>query len=145
MKKHTASAIAALFLLASLAWPVLAIDIGAMPNPSFYDSTNGVAKVETQMGSGPTCAAVTADTQCKSSAGFVHLITVSQSSSAAPTAGVVTLYDNSAESGNAIWSAYFSTAVLVPISIPIDKVAANGIYLGVDGTLAGLKFTVSFR
>lgn len=108
------------------------------------DATNNVMRVEQQF-SGANCKAVTADTQCKSSAGMVHTVTISQTSSAAPTAGVMTLYDNTAESGTVIWSGYFSTSVQLPVTITLDYPSTTGLYLGYDATLAGIKTSVTYR
>ncbi len=141
MKKHTASAIAALFLLASLAWPVLAIDIGAMPNPSFYDSTNGVAKVEGQF----SYKIVTADTQVKASAGFVHAISCATTAGAAATAGALTLRDATTETTPIVHTIGIPASAFTPFGFVIDEVFATGIYAGFDGTLAGVSCTVSYR
>lgn len=86
----------------------------------------------------------TADTQVKDSAGFLHTITFSQTASAAPTAGVLTIYDNTAESGTVIQTIYFSTAVLLPVTIVLDVECATGIYCGFDATLAGIEAVFSY-
>lgn len=114
---------------------------------SYEDTLSSVARVEGQFSSGAAgiCAAATADAQCKATSGLVHTVTLSQSAAAAPTAGVLTIYDNTSESGTVIWSGYFSTAVLVPFTIHLNRVATTGIYLGYDATLAGIKTSVSFR
>jgi membrane protein implicated in regulation of membrane protease activity len=111
---------------------------------SYEDTINSVGRVETQMGNA-TCSAVTADLQCKSGQTFLNTVTFSQTSSAAPVAGVLTIYDSLTETGTVIWSGYFSTAVLVPFTITLNRVATTGIYVGYDGTLSGIKTSVSSR
>lgn len=108
------------------------------------DQTNSVCRVETQT-SGTPCAAAIADTQCKATAGFVNTVTFSQTSLTPPVAGVITIYDSATEAGTVIWSGYFSTAVLTPFTILLNRVAATGIFVGYDATVTGIKMSVSYR
>jgi hypothetical protein len=106
------------------------------------DLTSDVMKVEQQM----TYARVTADTAVKSGAGLLHSITVTQPASATPTAGVLTVYDNTAESGTVIFQHYFpASAVAAPVTIPLNAKFSTGCYAAYDGTLAGLAFTIAYR
>lgn len=85
---------------------------------------------------------VTADGSIKSGEGFVHTVTFS--ATGAVTAGVITLYDNTAESGTVIWSGVIQVG-LNPTSILLDCVFATGLYVGFDGTIANVAVTVGYR
>ena len=103
------------------------------------DLTNDVQKVE-QRFSSTRC---TADTLVKSGAGFLHTISIAPTT-AAPTAGLVTIYDNTAESGTIIYSEWvFATAV--GHTITINAAFGMGLYVGYDGTLANVSVTPSWR
>jgi hypothetical protein len=88
-------------------------------------------------------ARVTADTQVKSSAGFIHSITIAPTT-ATPTAGLLTVYDNTAESGTVVYTEWIF-ATDVGHTILLDVSCATGIYIGFDGTLANVSATVSYR
>lgn len=106
------------------------------------DVPNDVLKVE-QRYSNTHC---TADTLVKTGAGHLHAIVVSQPAAAAPTAGVLTVYDNTSEAGTVLFQHYFpASAVPTPVAIPINGTFSVGCYLGFDGTLAGLTFNVIYR
>ncbi len=110
--------------------------------PKYEDNVNGVAKVEQRF----TNTRCTGDTLVKSGSGHLHAIIVSQPASATPTAGVLTLYDNTAESGTVIFQHYFpASAVPTPVTIPVNGGFTNGCYVGFDGTLAGLAFNIEWR
>lgn len=85
----------------------------------------------------------TADTQIKGSAGFVHTISVAPTT-ATPTAGLVTVYDSTTETGTAIYSEWIF-ATDVGHTITLDVPTTNGIYVGYDATLANASVTVSYR
>lgn len=85
----------------------------------------------------------TADGQVKASAGFVHTVTVSPLT-ATPTTGLLTIYDNTAESGTAIYTEWIF-ATDVGHTITLDVQCATGIYVGYDATLANVAVTVSYR
>jgi hypothetical protein len=93
---------------------------------------------------GLSYARCAADTQVKATAGFLHSITLSQTAAAAPTAGVLTIYDSAAESGTVILNIYLSNAVLLPVTITLDVECGTGIYIGYDATLAGIEAVVSY-
>ena len=86
-------------------------------------------------------AHVTADTQVKGQAGFLHGITVN----AVSTGGVLTLYDNTAESGTVIAAINLATRAAgaqVPHFILFDIDFDTALYAGFDGTLdADLTFS----
>lgn len=85
----------------------------------------------------------TADGQVKASAGFIHSISVA-GLTATPTAGLMTVYDSTAESGTVIYSEWVF-ATVVGHTIALDVSAATGIYVGFDATLANAQVTVAYR
>ena len=103
------------------------------------DQTNDVMKTEQQF----TTTRVTADGQIKASAGFVHAVTISPTT-ATPTAGLVTIYNNTAESGTILFSEWFF-ATDEAHTIELNTVASTGIYVGYDATATNLSVSVSFR
>lgn len=106
--------------------------------PVAEDNTIGVIRVEQRFSYGR----VTADGQIKGSAGFIHSVTFSATGTV--TAGVITIYDNTAESGTVIWSGTIQTG-LNPVTIMLNATANTGIYVGYDGTIANVATTVAFR
>ena len=85
----------------------------------------------------------TADGQVKSSAGFIHTISISPLT-ATPTAGLLTIYDNTAESGTVIYTEWvFATAP--GHTIKLDVQCSTGIYVSFDATLANVAVTVAYR
>lgn len=105
------------------------------------DETNDVIKVEHQY----SFEAVTADNEIGSGAGFIHTITCATSAGSAATAGAITLYDNTAESGTTIAVIGIPATAFVPFTLTLDMAVSNGIYVGYDGTVAGVGCTVSYR
>lgn len=103
------------------------------------DLTNGVLKVEERF----SYVNISADTAVKSGAGFLHTLTFAQID-AAPTAGSIIVYDNTAESGTVIFSSTWTTAVFYPTTITIDASFATGLYVGFT-TTADIGVTVSYR
>jgi len=73
----------------------------------------------------------TADTQVKASTGRVHTVTINS----VTTGGVLTIYDNTAESGTVI-AAITLVAADKPATLTYDVLAKTGIYVGFDGALA---------
>lgn len=103
------------------------------------DLTNNVQKVEQRF----TPFSVTADTLVKTGAGFVHTITISPIT-ATPTAGLVTIYDNTAESGTVLYSEWvFATDV--GHTITLNANLSVGLYVGYDATLANVRVSGSIR
>lgn len=102
------------------------------------DTTNNRMMVEHQY----QYSRKTADGQVKGSAGFIHTVTFS--ATGVVTAGTITIYDNTAESGTIIWGGIIQTG-LNPTTIIIDAVCGTGIYVGYDGTVANVATTVSYR
>lgn len=103
------------------------------------DLTNDVQKVEQRY----TYSLVAADTAVKSGAGFLHTLTFS-CNDAAPTAGSVIIYDNTAESGTQIFNHTFTTTPFAPFTVTIDATFATGLYVGFT-TTADVNVTVSYR
>ena len=85
----------------------------------------------------------TADGQVMAAAGFVHTITISPLT-ATPTAGLLTVYDNTAESGTAIYTEWVF-ATTAGHTVQLDVACATGCYVGFDATLANVAVTVSYR
>jgi hypothetical protein len=104
------------------------------------DQTNNVLKVEQRFS---YQAPVVADTQVKASPGFLHCIWITQND-AAPTAGTIIIYDNTAESGTQVFNWTLTTAVFNPIVLCPDIVMATGIYIGFT-TTADVNVSVSYR
>lgn len=103
------------------------------------DITNDRLKVEHRY----TPLLVAADTQVKSGAGFLHTLTFS-CNDAAPTAGSIIVYDNTAESGTQLFNHTFTTTPFMPFSVIIDGSFATGLYVGFT-TTNDVNVTVSYR
>lgn len=86
---------------------------------------------------------VTADTLVKDGAGVLHTVTLS-CNDAAPTAGSVIIYDNTAESGTQIFNHTFTTTPFVPLTLTFDAAFAAGLYVGFT-TTADVNVTVTYR
>ena len=85
----------------------------------------------------------TADGAVKSSAGFIHTITIAPLT-ATPTAGKITVYNNTAESGTVVYGEWvFATDV--GHTVVLDAYCDTGIYVGFDGTAANIGVTVTYR
>jgi hypothetical protein len=76
----------------------------------------------------------TADAQIKSSAGYVdHMICAGTDNAA--VAGTIILYDNTAESGTAIYTLRIAALDYhIPMVLPIQVATSTGIYLGYTTT-----------
>ena len=85
----------------------------------------------------------TADTAVKTGAGVLHTLTFSQGD-AAPTAGTIIVYDNTAESGTVIYSETFTTTAFRGYSVTLDCAVTTGIYVGFT-TTADVNCTVTYR
>lgn len=88
-------------------------------------------------------AVVVVDTQVKATPGFLQCIMMSQSD-AAPQAGTITIYDNTAESGTVVFAHTFTTATFMPVQICPQRVMATGIYIGYSAT-TDVNTSVSYR
>lgn len=106
----------------------------------FVDAVNNKAVVEhSYTYSGPK----TSDTLVKSGVGFLHAIQIS-CNDAAPTAGNLDIYDNTAGSGTKIFSCSFTTTWFAPVNIPINVEFSTGLYLDFT-TTADVNVSVSYR
>jgi len=103
------------------------------------DVTNDVTKIEQRF----AYSLVTSDTAVKSAPGFLHTLTFS-CNDAAPTAGTIDVYDNTAASGTKIFSWTCTTTAFAPCSVIIDAVFATGLYVDFT-TTADVNVTVSYR
>ena len=86
---------------------------------------------------------VTTDTLIKTGPGVLHTLTFS-CNDAAPTAGSVIVYDNTAESGTQIFNHTFTTTPFVPFSVTLDASFATGLYIGFT-TTNDVNVTVTSR
>jgi hypothetical protein len=86
---------------------------------------------------------VSADTLIKTGAGKLHTLTFS-CDDAAPTAGSVIVYDNTAESGTQIYDETFTTTAFRGFTVTLDCAITNGIYIGFT-TTADVNCTVTYR
>jgi hypothetical protein len=75
--------------------------------------------------------------------GILHTISIAPTT-ATPTAGLLTVYDNTSESGTAIYSEWVF-ATTNGHTITLDCNVSTGIYVGYDGTLANVSCTVAHR
>lgn len=85
---------------------------------------------------------VTADTLVKSTGGVLHSVTFT-CNDAAPTAGSVIFYDNTAESGDQIINHTFTTTPFAPTTIVLDVPFYIGLYVGFT-TTNDVNVTVSY-
>ena len=104
------------------------------------DLTNNKQVVEHQY---TPSGVLTSDTQVKGSAGFIHTVTFS-CNDAAPTAGSIIIYNNTAESGTQIFNHTFTTTPFAPFTVTLDMVCSAGIYVGFT-TTADVNVSVSYR
>lgn len=104
------------------------------------DLTNNVLKTEERFS---YSAVAVVDTQVKASAGFLHAVTIS-CNDAAPTAGSLIIYDNTAESGTVVFNHTFTTTPFVPFTIILDCIMTTGIYVGMT-TTGDVNFSCSYR
>ncbi len=73
--------------------------------------------------------------------GVCHTVSISPLT-ATPTAGLLSIYDSTAESGTVIYSEWVF-ATTVGHTIILDCIVRNGIFVGFDGTLANIAVTVT--
>lgn len=107
--------------------------------PGSEDNVANVNKVEQRF----SYQLVAADTLIKTGAGFLHTLTFT-CNDAAPTAGSIIVYDNTAESGTQILNHTFTTTPFVPTTVVLDVSFATGLYVGFT-TTNDVNVTVSYR
>ena len=103
------------------------------------DVVNDVMKVEQRFAP----INVAADTLVKAGPGVLHTLTFAPTD-AAPTAGSIVVYDNTAESGAKIFEWNVTTAVFMPFTVTLDVAFSVGLYVGFT-TTADVAVTVSYR
>lgn len=86
---------------------------------------------------------MTSSTQVKASAGFLHCIVISPND-AAPTAGQLTIYDNTAASGTKVFSHNFTTSSFSSYAVCPDIIMSVGIYVDFT-TTADVNVLVSYQ
>ena len=89
------------------------------------DVINDVLKVEQRFSAS---GVLTSGTAVKSGAGFLHTVTFSQND-AAPTAGTIDIYNNTAGSGTKLFSWTLDTTVFQPFSVVLDIPFSTGLYV----------------
>lgn len=94
-------------------------------------------------GSGYSVTMVTGDTLVKTGPGVLHTVSFT-CNDAAPTAGSVIIYNNTAESGTQLLSHTFTTTPFAPCSVIIDGTFTTGLYVGFT-TTNDVNVTVSYR
>lgn len=85
---------------------------------------------------------LTADAQVKASPGLLHSLTFS-CNDAAPTAGSIIVYDNTAESGTQVFNHTFTTTPFAPFTVVLDVEMTTGIYVGFT-TVNDVNVTVAY-
>ncbi len=108
--------------------------------PAYEDNTNNKAVVEHRYTSSGVLAG---DTLVKTGTGLLHTVVIS-CNDAAPTAGSLIIYDNTAESGTQIFNHTFTTTPFAPFSLLFDVTVATGIYAGFT-TTADVNVTITYR
>mgnify|MGYP003477171141 CR=1 FL=1 len=103
------------------------------------DVVNDIQKVEQRFAP----INVAADTLVKSGPGLLHTLTFAQTD-AAPTAGSIIVYDNTAESGTKLFEWNLTTTVFMPFTVTLDVAFSIGLYVGFT-TTADVAVTVSYR
>ena len=90
-----------------------------------------------------TYSRVVADGAVKASAGHIQTITFAPTGT--PTAGVITIFDNTTETGTVIFSTQIPGSVFTPFTVQLNVAATTGIFVGYDGTVTNVQVTTSFR
>lgn len=75
----------------------------------------------------------TSDALIATGAGFLHNVTIS-CADAAPTAGSLIIYDNTAESGTILYSETFTTTAFRGYTVNLDIPFSTGLYMGFTTT-----------
>lgn len=86
---------------------------------------------------------VTSDTAILSRPGVLQCIIISQND-AAPTAGSIIIYDNTAESGTQLFNWTLTTTVFTPIQICPAVTVSTGIYVGFT-TTADVNVLITYK
>lgn len=115
----------------------------AVQNVGMYEKLDAVNDAITAYPLGHSVRMVAADTLIKTGAGVLHTITFT-CNDAAPTAGSVIFYDNTAESGTVLLNHTFTTTPFVPTTVTLDAAFATGLYVGFT-TTNDVNVTVSWR
>ena len=84
----------------------------------------------------------TADGQVAAKTASLHDVSIPPTP-ATPTAGLLSIYDSTAESGTVVYSEWIFAST-PGHTINLDVFCDNGIYVGYDATLANVSITVSY-
>jgi hypothetical protein len=112
-------------------------------NVAFREKLDAVNDAITAYPLGHSVNMVAADTLIKTGSGVLHTVTLS-CNDAAPTAGSIIIYDNTAESGTVLFNHTFTTTPFVPTTLVLDVAFATGLYVGFT-TTADVNATISWR
>jgi hypothetical protein len=104
------------------------------------DLTNNRLMVEHQY---TPSGLLTSDTQVKASAGFVHTVTFAPTD-ATPTAGTITIYNNTSATGTKIFEWSVAATAFIPFTVILDQVCSTGIFVDFT-TTADVNVSVSYR
>lgn len=85
----------------------------------------------------------TADTAVITGQGKLHTVSIAPAT-ASVTAGLMTVYDNTAESGTTLYKEWIVTGV-VGHTIILDCDFHAGLYVGFDATLANAAITLTWQ
>lgn len=107
--------------------------------PVYEDNVAGKAVVEHRY----SYLQLQAEGQVKAGAGFLHTLTIAPLT-ATPTAGLLTVYDNPAETGTVIYKEWIF-ATTPGHTVTINAPFTTGCYVGFDGALANVSVTASYR
>lgn len=102
------------------------------------DYENNVTKVQQVY----NVVMIAADNLVKTGVTRLHTATFS-CNDAAPTAGSIIFYNNTAESGTQIFNHTFTTTPFVPFTVVFDCELATGLYVGFT-TTADVNVTITF-
>jgi hypothetical protein len=84
---------------------------------------------------------LTADGLVKTGRGILHTVVLNATGTI--TAGVVTIYDNTAASGTILFQGTVPAGI-APQNLVFDVQAKRGIYVDFDGTIANVAVTVNY-
>lgn len=86
---------------------------------------------------------VTADGLVATGTGVIEYIAIAPTT-ATPTAGLVTIYDSTSETGTILYSEWVF-ATTPGHYIELCGIYRNGIYVGYDGSLANVSVSIAWR
>lgn len=116
----------------------LAIQTSEQLAPAYEDGVAGKAVTEERY----SITRCTADTTVLTGVGYIKGFNISRTSTTAITAGLLTIYDNTAASGTKIWEGWITAE---KDFVPLLREVTTGIRVEYDGTLANVAVHVLYR